>query len=122
MNLFARKPKSAERSDRLAVAVCGGDTKAFHELILFHRPLARKLSKQLCRRNGRVARAEVVARPGRRDDGRSPGATGISNHPVNGGALEKARQITNPESAPTTKPYDRRGNKLSLDEVERITV
>lgn len=49
-------------------------------------------------------------------------ATGITNYLVNGGTLEKAQQLANHESARTTKLYDRREDKLSLDEVERITI
>jgi len=49
-------------------------------------------------------------------------ATGITNYLVNGGTLEKAQQIANHESARTTKLYDRRDDKLSLDEVERISI
>jgi len=49
-------------------------------------------------------------------------ATGITNYLVNGGTLEKAQQLANHESARTTKLYDRRDDKLTLDEVERITI
>jgi len=49
-------------------------------------------------------------------------ATGITNYLVNGGTLEKAQQLANHESARTTKLYDRRDDKLSLDEVEKITI
>jgi site-specific recombinase XerD len=49
-------------------------------------------------------------------------ATGITNYLVNGGTLEKAQVLANHESARTTKLYDRRDDKLSLDEVERITI
>jgi len=49
-------------------------------------------------------------------------ATGITNYLVNGGTLEKAQQVANHESARTTKLYDRRDDKLSLDEVERISI
>jgi site-specific recombinase XerC len=49
-------------------------------------------------------------------------ATGITNYLVNGGTLEKAQQLANHESARTTKLYDRRDDKLSLNEVERITI
>jgi hypothetical protein len=38
-----------------------------------------------------------------------------------GWSSEKAQQIANHESARTTKLFDRRDDKLSLDEVERIT-
>ena len=44
--------------------------------------------------------------------------TGITNYLVNGGTLEKAQQFANHERARTTKLYDRRDDKLSLDEVE----
>jgi len=49
-------------------------------------------------------------------------ATGITNYLTNGGTLEKAQQLANHESARTTKLYDRRDDKLSLDEVERISI
>ncbi len=49
-------------------------------------------------------------------------ATGITNYLMNGGTLEKAQILANHESARTTKLYDRRDDKLSLDEVERITI
>ena len=49
LNLFARRPSLAEKSDRLAVAMNAGDERARHEFILFHRPLARKFSKKLRR-------------------------------------------------------------------------
>lgn len=49
-------------------------------------------------------------------------ATGITNYLTNGGTLEKAQQLANHESVRTTKLYDRRDDKLSLDEVERITI
>ena len=49
-------------------------------------------------------------------------ATGITNYLTNGGTLEKAQQLANHESARTTKLYDCRDDKLSLDEVERITI
>lgn len=49
-------------------------------------------------------------------------ATAITNYLTNGGSLEKAQQLANHESARTTKLYDRRDDKVSLDEVERITI
>ena len=52
LNLFARKPKLAEKSDRLAVAMNAGDERARHEFISMHRGLARKFSKRLCRSFG----------------------------------------------------------------------
>jgi site-specific recombinase XerD len=49
-------------------------------------------------------------------------ATGITNYLMNGGTLERAQQLANHESARTTKLYDRREDRLSLDEVERISI
>lgn len=49
LNLFARSPSHAERSDRLATAMAQGDKAAFDQLILLHRPLASRLSKRLLR-------------------------------------------------------------------------
>src|SRR4030095_7664653 len=48
-------------------------------------------------------------------------ATGITAYLQNGGRLEVAQQMANHESARTTGLYDRRGDEISLDEVERIT-
>jgi len=49
LNLFARRPWYAERSDELAVAMVQGDRDAFNAFILLHRPLARHISKWLQR-------------------------------------------------------------------------
>jgi len=40
----------------------------------------------------------------------------------NGGLLEHAQQMAAHESARTTKLYDRRSDKVTLDEVERIVL
>lgn len=47
-------------------------------------------------------------------------ATGITVFLENGGALETAAQIAAHESTRTTKLYDRRNDRISLEEVERI--
>ena len=47
-------------------------------------------------------------------------ATGITNYLSNGGALEGARAIAAHESSQTTRLYDRTGDKITLDEIERI--
>jgi integrase len=47
-------------------------------------------------------------------------ATGITAYLKNGGTLEKAAMIANHASTHTTQLYDRRNDKVSLDEVERI--
>jgi site-specific recombinase XerD len=49
-------------------------------------------------------------------------ATGITEYLRNGGKLEVAQQMANHESARTTGLYDRRGDEVSLDEVERILI
>lgn len=49
-------------------------------------------------------------------------ATGITAYLKNGGRLEIAQQMANHESSKTTSLYDRRGDEISLDEVERIRI
>jgi integrase/recombinase XerD len=49
-------------------------------------------------------------------------ATGITAYLENGGTIEKAQGIAAHESPRTTKLYDRRGDAVSLDEVERIAI
>lgn len=49
-------------------------------------------------------------------------ATGITEYLRNGGKLEIAQRMANHESARTTGLYDRRGDDVSLDEVERIQI
>lgn len=49
-------------------------------------------------------------------------ARGITAYLENGGLLEHAQQMAAHASARTTKLYDRRGEEISLDEVERISL
>jgi site-specific recombinase XerD len=49
-------------------------------------------------------------------------ATGITAYLKNGGKLEIAQQMAAHESSRTTGLYDRRGDEVSLDEVERIRI
>ena len=49
-------------------------------------------------------------------------ATGITEYLLNGGKLEIAQQMANHESSRTTGLYDRRGDQIKLDEVERIVL
>lgn len=49
-------------------------------------------------------------------------ATGITAYLKNGGRLEVAQQIAAHKSSRTTGLYDRRGDDISLDEVERIAI
>ncbi|MGK7871564.1 hypothetical protein ACFHPP_30400, partial [Falsiroseomonas sp. E2-1-a20] len=46
----------------------------------------------------------------------------ITAYLENGGLLEHAHAMAGHASARTTKLYDRRGEQVSLDEVERITL
>jgi len=49
-------------------------------------------------------------------------ATGITAYLENGGAIENAQAIAAHESPRTTKLYDRTGDEITLDEVERIAI
>jgi site-specific recombinase XerC len=49
-------------------------------------------------------------------------ATGITAYLEAGGTLENAQAIAVHESPRTTKLYDRTGDEITLDEVERITI
>lgn len=49
-------------------------------------------------------------------------ATGITAYLLNGGSLEMAQAIAAHESPRTTKLYDRTGDEITLDEVERIRI
>ncbi len=55
VNLFARRPWYAERSDDLAMAMINGEPDAFSKFILLHWPLARHISKRLQRTYGMAA-------------------------------------------------------------------
>jgi site-specific recombinase XerD len=49
-------------------------------------------------------------------------ATGITTYLENGGTLENAQAMAAHESPRTTKLYDRTGDEITLDEVERIII
>jgi integrase len=49
-------------------------------------------------------------------------ATGITVYLEAGGTLENAQAMAAHESPRTTKLYDRTGDEITLDEVERITI
>ena len=49
-------------------------------------------------------------------------ATGITAYLENGGSLENAQLMAAHESPRTTKLYDRTGDEITLDEVERISI
>ena len=64
----------------------------------------------------RAAAADMATHIG----GHSWRARGITAYLENGGLLEHAQKMAAHASARTTKLYDRRGEGISLDEVERI--
>lgn len=49
-------------------------------------------------------------------------ATGITTYLLNGGTIERAAQIANHESTRTTQLYNRTGDEVSLDEIEKIII
>lgn len=49
-------------------------------------------------------------------------ATGVTAYLQNGSSLEHAQRIASHESARTTKLYDRTGDAISLDKIERIVI
>jgi len=49
-------------------------------------------------------------------------ATGITAYLENGGTIENAQAIAAHESPRTTKLYDRTGDEITLDEIERIVI
>jgi integrase/recombinase XerD len=49
-------------------------------------------------------------------------ATGITAYLENGGTIENAQVVAAHESPRTTKLYDRTGDEITLDEVERIAI
>jgi integrase len=49
-------------------------------------------------------------------------ATGITAYLESGGTLENVQAMAAHESPRTTKLYDRTGDEITLDEVERITI
>jgi hypothetical protein len=49
-------------------------------------------------------------------------ATGTTAYLEPGGTLENAQAMAAHESPRTTKLYDRTGDEITLDEVERITI
>jgi integrase/recombinase XerD len=49
-------------------------------------------------------------------------ATGITAYLEGGGSIEHAQAIANHESPKTTKLYDRTGDQIDLDEIEKIQI
>ena len=94
-------------------------------------PLFRSLDRHRRLTERRMQREEVLAMVKRR--ARQAGlssavcchtfrATGITAYLANGGTLENAQRIAAHESPRTTSLYDRTGDEVSLDEIERIVI
>ena len=49
-------------------------------------------------------------------------ATGLTNFLADGGALENAQAMADHASPRATRLYDRTGDEITLDEVERIAI
>ena len=69
-----------------------------------------------------IQRRAVAAGIGTKIGNHTFRATGITAYLKNGGTLENAAAMANHASTRTTQLYDRRRDKISLDEVERIRV
>ncbi|HYH37357.1 MAG TPA: tyrosine-type recombinase/integrase [Azospirillum sp.] len=83
---------------------------------LSERPLPQASAHAMVRR--RAAAAGIETRLGCH----SFRVTGITAYLANGGTLETAAAMANHASTRTTQLYDRRGDRVSLDEVERIRI
>ena len=59
--------------------------------------------------------AAATANPIRRN------GTGITAYLTNGGTLDAAQRMAGHSDPRTTKLYDRRGDQVSMDDVERIS-
>lgn len=115
--------KAEEYMDAYLIAAgIGGDKKG---------PLFRSLDRTRKLTDRRLHRKEVLAMIKRR--ARNAGlpetischsfrATGITTYLENGGTIENAQLIAAHESPRTTKLYDRTGDQVSLDEIERIMI
>lgn len=80
------------------------------------RPLARENAYAMVRR--RAARAGIAVHIGCH----TFRATGITAYLDNGGTIENAQAIAAHESPRTTKLYDRTGDEITLDEIEKIVI
>jgi len=94
-------------------------------------PLFRTLDRHRALTDRRLQRQEALAMIKRRALGaglqtavccHTFRATGITAYLANGGTLENAQRIAAHESPRTTSLYDRTGDELSLDEIERILI
>jgi hypothetical protein len=80
-----------------------------------HGAAASKRHAKICRRAAAAGIATKLGNHRFRE-------TGIAAYLKNGGSLENAQPMTARESPRTTKLYDRTGDEITLNEVERITI
>jgi len=94
-------------------------------------PLFRSVDNRRCLTANPMTRTDVLRMIKRRAKGAGlPSstcchtfrATGITAYLENGGTIENAQLIAAHESPRTTKLYDRTGDEITLDEVERIAI
>jgi site-specific recombinase XerD len=110
-NAFPPEPGSESPRHRPLFRTAAGKTR-----LLTANRLTRKDAWRMVRR--RAAAAGIATRIGCH----SFRATGITNYLENGGTLEKAQIMAAHSSARTTKLYDRRDDRVTLDEIERIAI
>ncbi|MBV9671996.1 MAG: tyrosine-type recombinase/integrase [Verrucomicrobia bacterium] len=86
------------------------------------------MQRKRWQRKGNSSLAEAILLKRRLKDARVIGeysphsfrATGITNFLENGGNLEVAQRIAGHADSRTTKLYDRRGQKLLVEDMERV--
>jgi integrase len=66
--------------------------------------------------------ARIDAAIGMRGGNHTFRAMGVTAYLKNGGTLERVAQTANHASTRTTQLYDRRAEKVTLDEVERVLI
>ena len=105
----------------LAAAGLGDDTKA-PLFPTIGRGIGRLTRTALTQANAHamIRRRAVAAGIATKIGNHSCRATGITAYLKGGGTIEKAAAMANHSSTRTTQLYDRRGEEMTLDEVERI--
>ena len=68
-----------------------------------------------------IARRALMAGIQTKIGSHSMRGTDITSYLINGGTLDAAQRMAGHESARTTGLYNRRGDQVSLDDVERIS-
>jgi site-specific recombinase XerD len=109
----SRIPKM-ERRERLSWRIKGGLTKRLLYILLSRRPLVRTDAADMLKRRLKKAGLPAHYSP------HSFRATGITNFLENDGTLEAAQRIAGHADRRTTKLYDRRGQKVLLEDMKRI--